>query len=218
VATQKLTDGPERCGFCNNVARMIILARHSTVKTYDVRVGGSFDAGDIWDMLFCEACKNVSLRTGRYDDRFEDHVEWKPLYPSAPAVPSGLPDAVRTAYEEAQAVRNVNSNAYAVLLGRVLDNVCNDKEAVGGTLAERLRDLAHRRIIPDTLAGIAHALRSFRNVGAHAELGALSGAETPVLESLCDAVLEHVYVAPLLLRSARERLSALRRPGADERS
>jgi Domain of unknown function (DUF4145) len=206
---QEWTDGTERCGHCNNVSRMIVVGRYGTVKTYD---GGLYDAGDLWEMLLCETCKNVSLRAGHYDDRFNEYVDWKPLYPSAPGVPTGLPDTVRSAYEEAQGVRDINPNAYAVLLGRVLDHVCSDKQAVGRTLAERLRNLAGRRVIPETLADIAHALRSFRNVGAHADLGGLSRAETSVLESLCDAVLEYVYVEPLLLKSARERLDALGRP------
>ena len=96
-------------------------------------------------------------------------------------------------YAAAQKVASMSPNAYAVLLGRVLDCVCAERGAKGSTLAEKLNDLASREEIPKQLADMAYKLRQLRNVGAHADLGALTKEEIPVLEALCSAVLEYVY-------------------------
>ncbi|MCI0563315.1 MAG: DUF4145 domain-containing protein, partial [Nitrososphaera sp.] len=114
------------------------------------------------------------------------------------------------AYDAALKVRNIDSNAFAVLLGRVLDLVCLDKQATGNSLFERLNFLAARGDIPQQLADIAHQLRQLRNIGAHADLGELTSAEVPVLDGLCRAILEYVYKAPQLLQVAEQRLQQLK--------
>lgn len=89
-------------------------------------------------------------------------------------------------------MRNLSTNAYGALLGRVIDAVCSDRGAEGKTLSERLRNLAERQGFPKTLSEIFDELRLLRNVRAQLDLGELTEDEVPVLDSLCKAVLEYV--------------------------
>jgi hypothetical protein len=131
-----------------------------------------------------------------------------------------LPSKVAKAYEAAGRVKPVDPNAFAVLLGRVLEHVCEDRGAIGETLNERLGDLAQKGEIPRKLADMAHGLRNLRNVGAHATLGELTESEIPILDDLCRAILEYVYSAPALVARVQERLDGLRakspRSGRDQ--
>ena len=58
---------------------------------------------------------------------------------------------------------------------------------------------------------MAHGLRELRNIGAHALAGELTSAEIPVLDKLCEAVLEYVYYAPQLLAEVDKRLQSMKK-------
>jgi hypothetical protein len=102
-------------------------------------------------------------------------------------------------------------NAYGVLIGRVLELICEDRNAGGTFLGERLADLAVKGEIPEKLVGVANSLRNLRNIGAHATLGELTPGEIPILDNLCRAILEYVYSAPYLVAQAEKRVEALKK-------
>jgi hypothetical protein len=176
--------------------------------------------GDIYQLLVCPACRGVSL--GKYfyaDYQSEEEVKSEVttiLYPTSVRTPSALPSKVMSAYQAATRVRGVDANAYAVLLGRVLEIVCDDRNAIGDTLYKKLEDLGNRGEIPRPLVEMAHSLRQLRNVGAHADLGELTVKEIPFLDDLCRAILEYVYSAPDLVESAKKRLSEISKGGATQ--
>lgn len=92
--------------------------------------------------------------------------------------------------ERSAASATDDANAFAVLVRRVLDLVCEEQGAIGHTLAIRLRDLASKNVIPGPLADIANNARTFGNVGAHADLGDLKQDEAALADDLRTAVLE----------------------------
>jgi hypothetical protein len=185
------------------------------VKTYyddDPRSNFSWECGTVYELLACPACEGISLRSYYWHDGAMDpsEVEFKALYPSQTDGPLGLPDGIRRAYDAAQKVRAIDVNAYGVLLGRLLELVCTDRNARGKHLAHRLEDLASKGEIPEKLVGVAKGLKDLRNVGAHAEIGELTPAELPILDGLCRAILEYVYSAPFLAKLAEDRLNRLK--------
>lgn len=173
--------------------------------------------GTIYEILLCPKCGQVTIRSGFWHDGME-REDWHGtvIYPSESADIEGLPPAVEKEFRAAEQVSAISANAYAVLLGRVLDVVCDDRNATGKTLHERLVDLAARHEIPKNLAEMAHNLRQLRNVGAHANLGTLTDQEVPVLAALCRAVLEYVYSAPRLVARVEKLVSKIKRPDTGE--
>ena len=169
------------------------------------------ESGTIYEVLSCPKCDQVTIRSGFWHDGMEPE-DWraKVIYPSERQRIEGLPSAVEKEFRAAEQVSTISANAYAVLLGRVLDVVCDDRKATGKTLHERLSDLAARHEIPKNLAEMAHKLRQLRNVGAHADLGALTDQEVPVLAALCRAVLEYVYSAPKLVERVEKLVEKLK--------
>lgn len=216
------TDKPLRCGHCGNVAVMRVVGSVNNIEEEeDQSSGPPWERGTIYEITSCANCDGVMLRAGFWHDGMEDRSEWDAtvLYPPEKGGFIGLPASVRREYEAAQKVAPIAPNAYAVLLGRVLDCVCLDRKAAGHSLYEKLNDLAQKHEIPTHLAGMAHQLRQLRNVGAHADLGSLTDSEIPVLEALCKAVLEYVYEAPRLLREVQTRIDAIKgRSGKDPTS
>lgn len=205
--------GTIRCEHCGNSAPMEIVANYSGTRSYaDPRCELSWNAGDVYELLRCPACESVTLRSYYWHDLAMDpsEVEFKTLYPSGVDRPVGLPDSIARALDAARNVRNIDANSYGVSLGRVLELVCQDRNATGNYLADKLGDLASKGEIPEKLVGVANRLKDLRNVGAHPTLGELTPAELPILDRLCLAILEYVYSAPYIAQQAESYFQQLK--------
>ncbi|MDQ3818148.1 MAG: DUF4145 domain-containing protein [Acidobacteriota bacterium] len=203
------------CRHCNNKTAMEIVAVHSSVINLyedDPQVLPLLE-GDIFQLLVCPVCSGVSLGKYHYSDVLPDDLQENEvstiLYPPSSKFPTALPTKVMSSYQAAIKVRSIDPNAYAVLLGRVLEIICEDRQATGNTLFNKLEDLGNRGEIPRPLVEMAHSLRQLRNVGAHASLGELTTKEIPFLDDLCRAILEYVYSAPDLIEKAKKRLDEI---------
>jgi hypothetical protein len=203
-----------KCGHCQNEAPMEIVADYSGVQNYeDENTDMSWEAGPVCELCKCPACSGVTLRTYDWHSGYMDgsDIEYQIVYPLSEKGPRGLPHKIDKGYRAAQKVRNIDANAYGVLLGRVLDLVCEDRQAKGETLDQKLKNLADNGEIPEKLVNVATGIRRLRNIGAHADLGELTPAELPVLDNLTRAILEYVYSAPLLASEAAERFAELKK-------
>ncbi|MCL1089634.1 DUF4145 domain-containing protein [Shewanella profunda] len=201
------------CNHCGNKAPMAIVSKYSRIRTHEHE--GSpmvWDEGPFWEMLECPACKGISFISGYWHEYIHDETgpDYELLYPAKAKLIRGLPPGIAKSFEAAQKVKPIDTNAFAVLLGRVLDMVCIDKKANGDSLFNRLKDIADKGIMPQQLADMAHQLRQLRNIGAHADLGELTDAEIPILESLSNAILEYVYSAPALVQLVQSKIDALK--------
>jgi hypothetical protein len=204
---------PIKCGHCQNETPMEIVADYSGVRDYyDDDSDTSWEAGPVCELCKCPACNGVTLRQYDWHSGYMDgsDIEYQIVYPFSEKGPRGLPPKIDKSYRAAQKVRNIDANAYGVLLGRVLDLVCEDRQARGETLDQKLKSLADNGEIPEKLVNVATGIRRLRNVGAHADLGELTPAELPVLDNLTRAILEYVYSAPLLATEAAERFAELK--------
>lgn len=200
-----------KCEHCNNTAPMEIVAQYSQMASIEEVPGYLFDQGNVYGLLVCPACNEITLRSYFWHEVMDDDdVKLKTLYPSGSRMPQGLPDKIMRAYEAALRVRSVDPNAYAVLARRLLEMLCEDRCAQGRDLFQKLSDLASKGEIPNKLVGVANGLRSMGNIGAHATLGELTPAEIPILDDLTRAILEYVYSAPALAQQAEDRLNQLK--------
>lgn len=167
------------------------------------------DEGYKYELLLCLACKEVTLRKYFDADYDPEDITVETLYPFASSNLPGLPPRIQNAYRISLKVRSIDANAYAVLLGRILEMVCENRKATGRNLFNKLKDLAKKGEIPDKLVGVADNLRLLRNIGAHASSGELTKNEIPILDDLCRATLEYVYSAPHLAERAQQQLNQL---------
>jgi len=208
------TCAPFRCGHCSNVAPMEIVAEYSNKQMQiDEENSVSWETSTNYELLLCPSCDKLTLRSYYWDESMdsEDEVAYRLLYPHKNTIPQGLPDSIGKAYEAAIKVKSIDSNAFGVLIGRVIEMVCVDREAKGRYLGQKLGDLANRKEIPEKLVSVAKNLTEFRNVGAHAELGELTQAQVPIVNALCRAILDYVYTAPYLAQKAEDSLNALKK-------
>ncbi len=201
------------CGHCNNISHMKIIGNVNDLQSdYDTDYGYSGEYGTIYSVLECPACKKANIVSYGWHDGIEseDEITYKILYPRDKNIPIGLPEKILKAFKAAEKIKTVDVNAYVILLRRLLELVCIDRNANGDTLALMLKDLADKNEIPEKLVKVAKGLKDFGNIGAHAGIGELSEREIPIVATLCTAILEYIYSAPYLASIAEDKLNSIK--------
>lgn len=122
------------CGHCANRAPMEIIYRRSQLKDYRDSHGGlEWEEGYVYELLLCPACSGITLRRHYWHDfREPDQIMEEVLFPTETDLPPGLPKNIKREYLAALQVRNVSPNSYGVLLGRLLEMVCEDRGLAAG--------------------------------------------------------------------------------------
>jgi hypothetical protein len=191
---------------------MRVIVGKNLAETHDEDDGFQWDAGYLYQVLKCFKCGEiVFVRIFLHSELHPEGID-NPcdiLYPPEVESPSGLPKQIERAWNAAILVSRVDPNAFAVLLGRVLDLICDDRQAKPGRLHARITELSTRGEFPPNLVDLAHHLRKLRNFGAHADLGALTAEDAPLVESLCRAMLLYLYTAPSLVVRAQAKLASM---------
>ena len=203
-----------QCGHCLNNAPMEVISEYSrVVGTYELYPNEYENVSRISKILKCPACNDITIQEHEWADFMDpEDVTEEIVYPKIQngEIPLGLPANIDKGFSAAQKIKYIDANAFAVLIGRVLEMVCLDRKASGKNFAAQLQDLASRGEIPEKLVMVAKNLRDFRNIGAHATLGELTKDEVPILSDLCNAVLQYVYTAPYLAELAEKRVKQLK--------
>jgi len=179
---------------------------------HDPETGMSRDYGEVYVIAECPACNQVNvLRYGWHDGMDnEDEIDYEVLFPHETRYPLGLPEKILSAFKAAEKVKTIDVNAYAILMRRLLEMVCLERNATRGTLASMLKELSDKNEIPSKLVDVAKGMREFGNIGAHAGSGELSEDEIPIVSALCIAVLEYIYSAPYLASVAEKKLNQIK--------
>ena len=202
------------CRHCGNISKMEIIG---SVNDYcqtddDPEYGPTTDCGTIYCILRCPACEKTNIVSYDWHDGMEseDDISYDFLFPQKSNYPIGLPEKILTAYKAAEKVKTIDVNAYAILMRRLLELVCLDRNAGVGTLAVMLKELADKNEIPEKLVKVAKGLKDFGNIGAHAGSGELTEKEIPIVNALSSAILEYVYSAPYLATIAEKKLTTIK--------
>jgi Domain of unknown function (DUF4145) len=160
-------------------------------------------------LCICGTCNAALLYDGV---AFDESGRWPDLaYPRDSTLPRGVPATVQAIYQEAIYVKRNAPNAFAILIRKGLEAICDDRQAPAGSLATRLRHLVLQGEIPPALAELTDVLRVVGNSAAHSALQSITGPMTWAIDDFFRVVVEYVYVAPEKLREFRERLKDLTR-------
>lgn len=210
----KFSNESIKCGHCGNESVMYVVV-DKTEPPIETEYGVT------WKILRCPSCYGINIFEQDFfeiDDFDENagnvirYVRRQPvaLYPMRRRIFKHLPKNVEKAYEVALKTYNVEPIAFAVLIGRTLEFVCRDRNAKGKDLNAMLKDLAAKDEIPKVIADMAHGLRFFRNISAHAFEMEVSQEDAAVLRDLCEVILEYIYEAPSMIKQLEDRISQLK--------
>lgn len=129
---------------------------------------------------------------------------------------TALPHHIASTLEEAVKAHSAECfRASALMVRRLLEEVCKDKKAKGKDLKARVAALGGATLIPKELIEAADELRILGNDAAHVEAQAydqIGKVEAEVAIDLAKEILKAVYQYSRLV----DRLRSLKRPRAEE--
>lgn len=191
------------CPHCGNTAPQKLAFEHEYEdrEFYDIDgAPADLSLSCRYKARICSTCEDLILY---YDDELS---EWSIVFPSKHSLDRAVPSPIRECYEEASRIRRASPFAYAVLLRRGLEAICDDREAKPGSLHARLAELTSRGEIPAALSEMTTILRNLGNAGAHTSKDKVTVPMTWAMSELFRAVVEYVYVAPSRVESLKKSL------------
>lgn len=177
---------------------------------YDVDTGAKDAYGPPCEyyVATCSTCNDLLLYHNFIDQTDREHFcEATLIHPSNRQLPDSVPDTIRQAYAEAARIQNIAPNAYAVMVRRALEAVCDDRKVQNGSLQKRLAILAGRGELPATLVEMTTILRTLGNSGAHYTIKGVTALMTWGMDEFFRAIVEYVYIAPSKIERFRKQLN-----------
>jgi len=153
----------------------------------------------------CSTCNDLSIYEGHeFQGTDEDNIM---VFPANVALDTAIPEIVASNYHESKRVQKVSPNAFAVLIRRALEALCDDRKVAPGRLHTRLMHLAEKGEIPPVLIEITSVLRTLGNAGAHNADQNVTVPMTWQMDKFFRTLVEYVYVAPARLDEFRKSLA-----------
>jgi len=175
------------------------------LHTHDFKDGGFYQSGErsefTWQTRYfitlCESCNVISIYYAS-DEIYlpENFNKAKILFPHQRINLFLLPDTVRKCYTEALSVKGANPNAFAVLIRKSLEAICDNQGIKGNNLFSKLSNLIQIKEFPDSLNEISSLLRRLGNIGAHNSSLDVKPGYVFIIDELFSYIVEYLYIQP----------------------
>jgi len=208
-----------KCPKCGS--EQIIALEHRINKTeYDIDILGIEDLPHISGQVYAGVkgysnfyaiarCLSDNCRINYMVEKSYISNPWEvqSIRPSAEKIGEGVPTQVDEAYAQARVCLAVDCPDASIAMCRAsLDRMSKDKNAEGGTLAARLKDLVEKGILKSSVVTEAINVKDFGNTALHDLLvEEITNEDAEIVCEFTKAVLYDIYVTPELARKAEER-------------
>jgi hypothetical protein len=201
------------CPHCGNQApQRLIHKQRYFEKMWDGKTGEPWEDAP-WSsfVVACTTCENVLIYDNPGDQTEENRFsKCELVYPKPPFLSPVVPPKITTSYAEAFRVRHVSPNAFAVLIRRTLEILCDERGTSKGTLSNRLKFLSDKGELPPILSQTTDLLRLIGNIGAHSSERSVHPLHVRAIDDFFLAIIEYLYVAPQKIADFQQRLQALK--------
>lgn len=148
-----------------------------------------------WFTLSCPVCGKVTLYEECDDDLYQETFI-RYLYPPIDLEFNGVPESVRTAFESALKVKNVDSAICLLSLRRVLEAICKEKNANGGNLYEMVKDMIKKKVLPEMFDDACWIIRILGNSVAHGDTKTFYKSQVEQTINFVETIINYLYVLP----------------------
>ena len=203
----------QTCYHCGNKGLMSIEHLHS----YDYGgpefdsvgncVGRELEEKFKWYMLSCPVCHKVTLREEYTNECFRDYdTVIETLYPKSTIDYTGVPKNIKTAFESALKVKNIDPAICSLALRRVLEAICKEKGANGKTLELMIADMIDRGILPQMFDDACWIVRQLGNSAAHGDNAKFTVHQVDQTIDFMQNILNYLYSLPVKMQKMRSAI------------
>jgi len=197
------------CHHCNNVAPQKLVFKHDC---FDF---GFYENGEKTDFPYdvryyvtvCETCGDLSIYGASveiFDEK--DFKQATLIYPYQKIDLNKLPVIVRKCYIEAVRVKNNAPNAFAMLIRKALEAICDDKGILEGSLYDKINELSKKNLIPKNLSDMGDIIRLIGNIGAHNTTLDVKPGFVNTIDDFFISIIEYIYIQPDKITAIQEKL------------
>lgn len=160
-----------------------------------------------WFTLFCPVCYKVTLLEC-FSAEYQNYTESKVLYPQSAMDTNGVPDNVKTAFDSALKVKNIDTAICSLALRRVLEAICKDKGAEGNNLEKMIENMIERGILPEMYDDACWIIRQLGNSAAHADKKVFSMHQVDQTIEFVQNIINYLYTLPVKMKNLRDAIEA----------
>ena len=137
-----------------------------------------------------------------------EYTESKTLYPQSAIDTTGVPENIKTAFESALKVKNIDTAICALALRRVLEAICKDKGAEGKDLEKMIVNMIERSILPAMFDDACWIIRQLGNSAAHADKKVFSMHQVDQTIEFVQNIINYLYTLPVKMQKLRSAIVA----------
>lgn len=196
-----------KCLHCGNSTLMRVIGKHKKEFGSVERDDYGYD---LYILLLCPVCNEVSLINGYWDNTYNrnesideydiykgDEAEEKELYPFMTTLDlRNVPVKIKHNYERALKVKNVDKESCLVALRTTLECICNDNGATQNSLVKKIEFLTTNGILPKTLKDASSLARKLGNLGAHEGNINIEDYEMNMVIKTIEYIIQYIYILP----------------------
>lgn len=211
-----------KCSNCNNETLMEIHARNK-IESGDFLSDTYYYDEQI--VLKCPSCKNFNIinaywdssygklaESREYEDIYNgDDVSESVLYPIESELSNGpcgmVPNNILKSFRKSLELKSIDPESCLVKLRKTLELICDDKNANGHNLNEKIKKLFEFGILPSTLKSASNITRKLGNMGAHESEVEISITELSSTIKLVEYIIKYIYILPSEIEMLEKKIN-----------
>lgn len=162
-----------------------------------------------WFTLSCPVCSKITLYEECDDELYRETFN-KNLYPSIDITLKGVPESVKTAFESALKVKNIDSAICLLSLRRVLEAICKEKNASGKNLYEMVEDMISKQVLPEMFEDACWIIRELGNSAAHGDVTTFYKSQVEQTIKFVETIINYLYVLPEKMKNMRDAIQLVK--------
>ena len=160
---------------------------------------------EIQSVLLCPICHQYNIISAYWDNTYGklydgDNVDESIIFP----IPSNLvssksdlvPDTIIKIFKKAIELKLYDEESCLIKLRKTLEMICNDQNADGNNLLEKIINISEKGILPITLKSASTIIRKLGNIGAHESDININSSEIECVIELVEYIIQYIYVLP----------------------
>ena len=182
------------CAHCGKTTNHDLVYRENYTESVDETEAGQPIEDEGWlAILKCRICNKPSVYRNEWDDKQQ---KWAVIltYPNPVQAQREVPAKIRRVFDDAISAINKSPSLAAVGIRKCLESICDDKQAQGNTLPERIGYLGDNGFIPLPLSNMMESSQTIKSIGLHFGNMDISLDEVNVLIKYTLAMFECLYV------------------------
>lgn len=206
----------QMCYHCGNKGLMHIEHLHShkyggpEIDDFGNFISCELEEDFNWYLLSCPVCGKVTLREEYVDEISRDYyTNIETLYPKSTIDYTGVPENIKTAFESALKVKNIDPAICSLALRRVLEAICKEKGAQGKNLEHMIHDMIDKGILPPMFDDACWIVRQLGNSAAHGDNTKFSIYQVDQTIDFMQNIINYLYSLPVKMSKLRKKVEGI---------